>query len=76
MAGLNSPDSAILIYWRLPRPNAQTLACISYRTPTHLELRVGLEGETPVRQAVVLTHAEAQQLAELWRQEIVRAAAA
>ena len=64
------------MYWRLPRPNGQTLACISYRTATDLELRVGLEGEPPVRQAAVLTHAEAQRLAELWRQEIVRAAAA
>jgi hypothetical protein len=64
------------MYWRLSRPNGQTLACISYRTPTGLELRVGLEGESPVLQAAVATHAEAQQLAELWRQQIVRAAAA
>ena len=71
-----SRDRAILTYWRLPRPNGQTLACTSYRTPNGLELRAGLEGNEPVLQAEVMTHAEAQQLAERWRQEIARSAAA
>lgn len=72
----SSSDRAILTYWKLPRPNGQTLACTSYRTPAGLELRAGLDGEAPVLQAVVATHAEAQQLAVVWRQQITRGAAA
>jgi hypothetical protein len=71
-----SDDRAILIYWRLPRPNGQLLLCTSYRTAAGLELRAGLNGETPVLQADVASHAEAQELAEKWRQEITRYAAA
>ena len=71
-----SQDRAILIYWRLPRPNGQTLACTSYRTATGLELRAGLESEPPVLHAHVGTHAHAQQLAEIWRLQITRATAA
>lgn len=71
-----SREHSILTYWRLPRPNGQTLACTSYRTPRGLELRAGLEGDAPVLQAEVMTHAEALQLSELWRQEIARSAAA
>ena len=71
-----SGDSAILTYWRMRRPNGQVFACTSYRTPTGLELRAGLDGEPPVLQADVMTHADAQQLAALWRQEISRSAAA
>ena len=73
---LVSRDQPILTYWRLPRPNGQTLACTSYRTHTGLELRAGLEGDVPVLQAAVATHAKAQQLAEAWRQEVAQAAAA
>lgn len=69
-------DRAILTYWRLPRPNGQALSCTSYRTANGLELRAGLEGEAPVRQAEVVTHTEAQQLAELWRNELLRSTAA
>jgi hypothetical protein len=64
------------MYWRLPQANGQTLACTSYRTPAGLELRAGLDGEAPVLQADIATHAEALQLAEAWRQEITRSAAA
>ena len=71
-----SPDRAILVYWRLPRPNGQTLVCTSYRTPAGLELRAGLDHEPPILQADIATHAEAQQLAGVWRQQITRAAAA
>ena len=70
------PDRPILTYWRLPRRNGQTIVCTSYRTPSGLELRAGLEGDAPVLQADVSTHAEALQLAERWRQEISRSAAA
>ena len=69
-------DRAILIYWRLPRPNGQTLSCTSYRTPAGLELRAGLEGGSPILHAAIATHAEAQRLAEVWRQEITQSAAA
>jgi hypothetical protein len=71
-----SDDRAILIYWRLCRPNGQLLQCTSYRTAAGLELRAGLNGEEPVLQADVASHAEAQELAEHWRQEITRYAAA
>jgi len=71
-----SDDRAILIYWRLARPNGQVLLCTSYRTATGLELRAGVHGEAPVRQANVTSHAEAQELAEQWRREITRSAAA
>ena len=71
-----SDDRAILIYWRLARPNGQLLLCTSYRTATGLELRAGLNGEAPVLQADVASHAEAQELAAKWRQEITRSAAA
>jgi len=71
-----SPERAIVTYWRLARPNGQTLACTSYRTHAGLELRAGLEGDAPVLRAEVMTHAEAQQLAELWREEIARSPAA
>ena len=71
-----SDDRAILIYWRLARPNGQILLCTSYRTATGLELRAGLNGEAPVLQADVASHAEARELAEAWRQEITRYAAA
>ena len=69
-------DRAILIYWRLPRPNGQALECTSYRTPAGLELRVCLTGEPAVLQSDVASHAEAQQLAELWRGQFARSAAA
>ena len=69
-------DQAILTYWRLPRPNGQTLSCTSYRTPTGLELRAGPEGESPVLRVAIATHAEAQRLADVWRQEITQSAAA
>jgi hypothetical protein len=69
-------DCAILIYWQLARPNGQMLLCTSYRTAAGLELRAGLNGEAPVLQADVASHAEARQLAEKWRQEITRYAAA
>jgi hypothetical protein len=72
----SSRDRAILIYWRLPRPNGQILVCTSYRTSAGLELRAGLDGEPAVRQAAVATHADARRLAELWRHEISRVAAA
>lgn len=72
----SSPDRAILMYWRLPRPNGQTLACISYRTRSGLELRAGVDSEPPLAKARVETHAEAQQLAEMWRSQFVRTAAA
>jgi hypothetical protein len=71
-----SDDRAILIYWHLARPNGQVLLCTSYRTATGLELRAGLNGEAPVLQADVASHAEAQALAERWRREITRSAAA
>jgi hypothetical protein len=71
-----SPDRAILMYWRLPRPNGKTLACTSYRTSAGLELRAGMDGEAPVLNSEVATHAEAQRLAEAWRQQITRSAAA
>ena len=64
------------MYWRLPRPNGQTLVCTSYRTATGLELRAGVDGEPPVLQADIATHAEAQQLAGVWRQQLTRLAAA
>lgn len=70
------PDQPILIYWRIRRPNGQTLACTSYRTHVGLELRAGLEGESPVLSAPLATHAEALRLSELWRQEMARPAAA
>ena len=69
-------ECAILTYWRLPRPNGRTLVCTSYRTGAGLELRVGVDGELPVLTAVVATHACALQLAEVWRQELLRAFAA
>ena len=72
----SSPDRAILIYWRLLRPNGQTLLCTSYRTGSGLELRAGVNGEPPVAQAPVATHAEAQQLAEAWRAQFIRSIAA
>lgn len=71
-----SDDRAILIYWQLARPNGQILLCTSYRTPAGLELRAGLNGEAPVLQADVASHAQARELAEKWRQEITRYAAA
>jgi hypothetical protein len=71
-----SDDRAILLYWQLARPNNQILLCISYRTASGLELRAGLRGEAPVLQADVASHAEARALAERWRQEITRYAAA
>ena len=71
-----STDRAILMYWRLPRPNGQTLECTSYRTPTGLELRAGLTGKPALRQADVASHAEAQRLAELWRGQLARSTAA
>ena len=71
-----SPDCAILIYWRLSRPGAQTLLCISFRTSAGLELRAGAEGEAPVAQAHVATHAEAQRLADVWRAQFMRSVAA
>jgi len=73
---VQSTDRAILTYWKLPRSNGQTLTCTSYRTAAGLELRAGVDGETPVRQANVATHAEAQRLAEVWRGQLARAAAA
>ena len=69
-------DRAILIYWQLRRPNGQMLHCTSYRTSGGLELRAGLDGEAPVLQADVGSHAAAQELAEMWRQEITQDAAA
>ena len=69
-------DRAILVYWRLPRPNGQTLFCTSYRTHAGLELRAAVEGESPVLHAAIATHAEAQRLAEVWRREITQSAAA
>jgi hypothetical protein len=63
-------DRAILIYWRILRANGQTLVCTSYRTPAGLELRAGFEDEPPMLQAAVASHAEAQQLAAVWRQQI------
>lgn len=45
-------------------------------TATGLELRAGLHGEAPVLQADVASHAEAQKLAAMWRQEITQYAAA
>ncbi|HEV8397910.1 MAG TPA: hypothetical protein VGQ37_26705 [Vicinamibacterales bacterium] len=71
-----SQERAIVTYWRLPRPKGQTLACTSYRTSNGLELRAGVDGEAPVLQAEVMTHADAQRLAAVWRQEITRHAAA
>ena len=75
---LTSPprERAIVTYWRLPRANGQTLACTSYRTPNGLDLRACFDGDAPVLQTDVMTHAEAQQLAERWRLEIARSAAA
>jgi hypothetical protein len=73
---LPSQERAIVTYWRLPRPKGQTLACTSYRTPKGLELRAGVDGQAPVLQAEVMTHAKAQWLAAVWRQEISRSAAA
>ena len=70
------PERAILMYWRLPQTNGYTVVCISYRTPVGLELRAGLEGEPAVFQADVATHAEAQHLAEVWRDRITQSAAA
>jgi hypothetical protein len=72
----SSSDRAILTYWKLPRPHGQTLACTSYRTTTGLELRAGVDGEPLVLHSKVMTHAEAQQLAGLWRQQLTRSAAA
>jgi len=69
-------DRAILTYWRLPRHNGQTLSCTSYRTPAGLELRAGPEGGSPILHAAIATHAEAQRLAEVWRQEITQSVAA
>jgi hypothetical protein len=69
-------ECAILSYWRLPRPNGQTLVCTSYRTGGGLELRAGIDGEPPVLQTDVASHAEAQRLAEAWRRRITRSAAA
>jgi hypothetical protein len=71
-----SSEQAILTYWRLERPNGQALVCTSYRTPAGLELRAGVDGERPVLQADVATHAEARRVAEAWRLEIARSAAA
>jgi len=71
----SSPERAILIYWRFPRPNGQTLLCTSYGTSSGLELRAGVNGEPPLLQAHVATHAEAQRLAGEWRQQMSRAAA-
>jgi hypothetical protein len=71
-----STDRAILTYWRLPRPNGQTLDCTSYRTPAGLELRAGMKGKPALRQADVASHVEAQRLAELWRGQFARSAAA
>jgi hypothetical protein len=72
----SSPDQAIVTYWRLPCPNGQTLSCTSYRTLAGLELRAGLDGEAAAFRADIATHAEALQLASVWREQIVRAAAA
>jgi hypothetical protein len=69
-------ERAILVYWRLPRPNGQVLACTSYRTDIGLLLRCALEGEPAVLQAIVATHSEAQWLAGMWRERITEAAAA
>lgn len=69
-------ERAILIYWRASRPNGQMLSCTSYRTDTGLLLRCAPEGEAAVWQAAVATHAEAQGLAEMWRERITRSAAA
>jgi hypothetical protein len=71
-----SSHRAILIYWRLPCPDGQTLVCTSYRTADGLELCAGVDGEAPVLQAEVATHAEAQRLAGVWRRQITRPAAA
>ena len=70
------PDRAILIYWRLLPRNGRTLVCTSYRTARGLELRAGVDDEPPVLRADVATHAEAQHLSEVWRQEIARSTAA
>jgi hypothetical protein len=72
----SSRDRAILIYWRVPSRDGQVLVCTSYRTVAGLELRAGLEGESPVLIAPVATHADAHQLAERWRQQITQSAAA
>jgi|KBSSwiStaDraftv2_1062776.scaffolds.fasta_scaffold120553_3 hypothetical protein len=69
-------DQPILTYWRLPHPDGHTLVCTSYRTHAGLELRAGLEGDCPVLQAVVATHAEAHRLAEVWKKKIARSPAA
>ena len=69
-------DKAILTYWRLHRPNGQVLTCTSYRTKDGLELRAGFVDEPPVLTAEVATHAEAQQLAAAWKQEITQPVAA
>jgi hypothetical protein len=71
-----SQERAIVTYWRLPRSNGQTLACTSYRTPGGLELRAGVDGQPALLQAAIATHAEAQRLAGVWKQEIARSAAA
>lgn len=76
LLALAPQDRAILTYWRLQRPNGQTLACTSYRTRSGLALCAGLEGETPVLTAPVATHAEAQHLAAVWKEQITHAAAA
>jgi hypothetical protein len=67
---------SILNYWRLLCPNGQMLLCTSYRTDAGLELRAGFDGEAPMLHADVASHAEAQELAEMWRQEIRQYAAA
>jgi hypothetical protein len=69
-------DEAILIYWRVPRPNGQMLQCTSHRTSAGLLLRCAIEGEAAVLQASVSTHAEAQRLAGVWKERITRSAAA
>ena len=70
------PDRAILVYWRLLRPNGQTLVCTSYRATRGLELRAGVDGEPPVLRADIATHVDAQRLSEVWRQQIARSTAA
>jgi hypothetical protein len=72
----SSPEKAIMMYWRLPQANGHALVCVSYRTDAGLELRAGLDGEPAVLLADVETHAEAQRLADAWREEITRSAAA
>src|SRR5215212_2013367 len=62
--------TALIVYWRLERPDSQILCCTSYRTASGLELRAGVEGEPSTWSERVESHAAALQLAIAWKEKV------